>query len=169
MKIDLARLRMLHPRLTEQVASSFVHRGAIALQRRHVPGVQLTGTDDGAQITATVHWPAAAPSDADILDSHRITEDGAEAVALCLVRTLRDWTIKRRLQRGLGADWLLASHDGDVALEVSGTDDGSLEGRATAKLAQARSVLSGVAFSACVVRFREPCAILVTETAHDHR
>lgn len=52
-------------------------------------------------------------------DHNRITEDGAEAVALALAHRHRAWRIIRRMQRGGRADWLLEdAGGGTVALEV---------------------------------------------------
>jgi len=58
-----------------------------------------------------------------MLDANVVTELGAEALALALVHETRGWVVRRRLQRGEFADWLLDAPDGKVvALEVSGTD-----------------------------------------------
>jgi hypothetical protein len=69
-------------------------------------------------------WPAADLSKMDLYDRNRITEDGAEAIALALAHQHRDLRVVRRVQQH--ADWLLEDHKGDkherVALEVSGVD-----------------------------------------------
>src|SRR5207245_6631586 len=75
-------------------------------------------------------WPAADLSKIDQHDHNRITEDGAEAVALALAHRHRAWRVIRRMQREEHADWLLEDTAGGgrqvVALEVSGVDRGSI-------------------------------------------
>jgi hypothetical protein len=161
MKLDLTLLREVHPLLPESTAAELVHRAALALQRRHRPGVQLTATVDGVVTTGSIAWTACSPTDADQLDRHRVTEDGAEAVALSLVHAERGWTVRRRLQRGEHADWLLRDDRQQlVALEISGTDDGDDAVRMQEKLAQVLRNDDATQRAACVVRFREPRATL---------
>jgi hypothetical protein len=137
MKLDLTRLREVHPLLPENTAAELVHRAGLALQRRHQPGVSFTAVVDEIMTTGTIDWSACSPDDAELLDRHRVTEDGAEAVALSLVHAELGWTVRRRLQRGEHADWLLRDdRRGLVALEISGTDDGDDAARMKEKLLQ---------------------------------
>lgn len=158
MTIDLGRLREMHPLLPEHTAQEHVHRAALALQRRHEPGVRLELVLDGGGSEAELRWPAYANDDAEQLDDHRVTEDGAEAVALAVVHAHHGWTVLRRLQRGDYADWLLAvpGTQKRVALEVSGTDDGDDSARMREKLVQVLRCRAGSRRAACVVRFVEP-------------
>jgi hypothetical protein len=72
-----------------------------------------------------------------MLDANRVTELGAEAVALALVHETQGWIARRRLQRGDSADWLLEDESGKlVALEVSGTVVGDAQARLAEKLLQ---------------------------------
>lgn len=162
MKLDLERLKEIHPRLPRSTAAEYAYRAALALQRRHAPGVELALREVAASACATLHWTERASVGVDQLDRHRVTEDAAEAVALVLVHASRGWVVSRRLQRGEHGDWLL--HDPRagslVALEVSGTDDGDAETRMTEKMAQVERSSAAEIRAACVVRFREPCAAL---------
>jgi hypothetical protein len=111
----------------------------------------------GAAIQASVSWQARPVDAAEMLDRKRVTELGAEAIALVLVHETRGWVVRRRLQEGEFADWLLLDQDGrKVALEVSGTDQESAEGRMCEKLLQVANCTAGETRAACVVRFLEP-------------
>ncbi len=79
-----------------------------------------------------------------------------------LVHELEGWTVLRRLRHGERGDWLLerAGTDARMALEVSGTDEGSAEQRLKEKLDQVGMAASCFQRAACVVRFVEPRAIL---------
>ena len=97
-------------------------------------------------------------------DYNRITEDGAEAVALALAHRHRAWCVIRRMQREEHADWLLEdTRDGvrqTVALEISGVDRGSILGRISEKLAQVAKSADVDQRLASVVGFEEPTAAL---------
>jgi hypothetical protein len=97
-------------------------------------------------------------ADAEQLDRHRVTEDGAEALALALVHAARGWVVRRRLQRGDFADWLLVepSRTHLVALEISGTDDTDDTQRMVDELEQVAKSSAGSQRAACVVRFLDP-------------
>jgi hypothetical protein len=86
---------------------SHAHWAALALGRRHEPGVEAEVTLDAESVVATLVWEKRPAADALQLDYHRVTEDGAEAVALALVHSARSWVVLRRLQREEHADWLL--------------------------------------------------------------
>ena len=121
MKLDLERLREMHPALPLSTATSYAHRAALALGRRHEPGASAEVTLDGESVVATLVWEKRPAADALQLDYHRVTEDGAEAVALALVHSSRSWVVLRRLQREEHADWLLRETTSRrlVALEIS--------------------------------------------------
>jgi hypothetical protein len=109
-------------------------------------------------------WPAADLSKIDLYDHNRITEDGAEAVALVLAHQHREWRVVRRIQHGEHADWLLedrkeGKHE-RVALEVSGVDRGTTNSRLTKRLTQVAKIMNVHQRWACVVGFEEPTAVL---------
>lgn len=157
MRLDLESLKRLHPGLPAETASEYAHCGALALQRRHVPGVVAViavGTDT---LQAAIEWTPRPADDAEQKDANRVTEDGAEAVALALVKHAWGWTVRRRLQQGEFADWLMVDRaKRKVALEVSGMDDGDVSGRMRRKLDQVRQCSVAPERAACVVCFRIP-------------
>jgi hypothetical protein len=162
MRIDLEQLKAFHSRLPRLTAQEYVHRAALALQRRHAPEVEMQVTSGGERTRAVLAWSRRSNVGAEMLDAHRVTEDAAEAVALGLVHAAHGWVVYRRLQREEYGDWLLYddARRTFLCLEISGTDDGDVEARLTVKLAQvAMSPAAGVR-AACVVRFREPLIVL---------
>ena len=124
MELDLGHLKDMHPLLPLSTAREYAYRAAVGLERHgHEPGATLTFRLDAEEGKANVRWPLVAGDGIAQLDFIRVTEDAAEAITLALVHVTRGWTVRRRLQRGEAADWLLI--DGDktlVALEVSGVD-----------------------------------------------
>lgn len=124
MELDLGRLKDMHPLLSLSTAREYAYRAAVGLERHgHRSGVTLSVLPDAKRQKATLQWPLAAGDGGAQLDFIRVTEDAAEAITLALVHVAKGWTVRRRLQRGESADWLLI--DGDrtlVALEVSGVD-----------------------------------------------
>src|SRR4051794_11974776 len=120
MKLHIAQLKQMHPLLPETTAQEYTHRAAIGLDRhRHTPGVLMVSQCDKKSNDCTLHWTPCPTEDGALLDFHRVTEDAAEAIALALTHTLHGWVIKRRLQRGEFADWLLIDSDEKyVALEI---------------------------------------------------
>src|SRR3954447_13600114 len=108
LRLDLMDLKSMHPFLPDLTASEYGHRAAMGLERhQHISGVALLTLLRGETPEASLHWATSPPEDADQLDRHRITEDAAEAVALALVHMGCGWVVRRRLQRGESADWLL--------------------------------------------------------------
>lgn len=152
--------------LPEESAMPLAHRAAVALERRHRPGVHLTGTVQGSAIDEEVQWRARTPHAAIYEDLNRVTEEGAEAIALSLACSHCAWRIERRLQSRLaeGADWLMvdAITGSEVLLEVGGTDKQGLTDLFTRKIDQARrSPFAAVSTpAACVVGFAKPSAKL---------
>jgi len=131
--------------------------GGLALQRAgHASPVRAVIDHDGQEATAEIAWQSQALALLNVLDSHRITEDGAEAVALTYVSCKAGWVVKRRLQRGESADWLLRNEDGWLALEVSGTTAGDPYVRLQEKKQQAARCSLPVSRLAVVVAFDRP-------------
>lgn len=163
--IDLARLQEMHPRLPTDLAIVMSGRAALALERnRHVPGVRVSLDLERVVTAGLLSWTGAEVSKIDQHDFNRITEDGAEAVALAVVHRHRAWRVVRRMQREEHADWLLEDTTGvvrhTVALEVSGVDRGSIASRLTDKLAQVAKSVDVDQRWAGVVGFEEPITAL---------
>ena len=90
--------------------------------------------------------------------ANRLTEDGAEALALLYANTNGGWIVKRRLQRGERADWLLYRDSGvdSLALEVSGTIEGNPSSRLEEKKKQVAACTLPALKLAVVVGFDRP-------------
>jgi hypothetical protein len=152
--------------LPEDSVAPLAHRAAVALERRHRPGVHLTGTLRDTAIDEEIRWRLRTPDAAAYEDIDRVTEEGAEAVSLALACSRSKWRIARRLQARLaeGADWLMIdpATGSTIVLEISGTDEQDIEARLARKVVQARrSPFSERGTpAACVVRFLEPSAKL---------
>jgi hypothetical protein len=164
MKLDLMQLKAMHPLLPALTAAEYGHRAAMGLERHlHEPGVSLTTLIESDTPRASLHWIASPFGDGEQLDRHRITEDAAEAVTLALVNIALGWVVKRRLQRGEFADWLLQDPEARlVALEVSGIDEGDQSVRLREKLDQVRRATFANRRVACVVELATPCAMVAT-------
>jgi hypothetical protein len=117
-------------------------RAALGLQRhRHeTPATLRLELEQGAPETAGLAWPGTELANLAQHDHHRVTEDGAEAVALAVAHRHRGWRVVRRMQREEHADWLLEqTEEGTrqvVAFEVSGVDHGTIAARLAEKIAQ---------------------------------
>ena len=163
--IDLAQLREMHGRLPTDLALIMVGRAALALERNdHASGVRISVDLERVLIGGLLSWPRADLSKIDQHDHNRITEDGAEAVALALVHRHRAWRVIRRMQREEHSDWLLEDARGGkrqvVALEVSGVDRGSIGARLSEKLTQVAKSMDVDQRWAGVVGFEKPSAAL---------
>ncbi len=161
--MNLMQLKSMHPLLPASTATEYAYRAAVGLERHgHEPGIALANVIENVAGEATLHWLPSS-SGAEQLDRHRITEDAAEAIALALVRVARGWVVRRRLQRGESADWLLRDAQARlVALEVSGIDEGDDSERLRIKLEQARRATVGSRHAACVVELASPRATVAT-------
>jgi hypothetical protein len=140
-EIDLAQLQSMHPRLPPVLAGLMVERAALALERNHhTPGANASWDWNRVAVNGRFVWPTPDSHAITQHDVHRITEDGAEAVALVLVHRHTRWRVVRRLQREEYADWLLEDYSNGrrelIAFEVSGVDNGSIANRVAEKLAQ---------------------------------
>lgn len=162
--LDLAQLGRMHPVLPTTLVQDLAVRAAVALQRRnHEPGCRLWAElpDSAASGFIALDWETVPAATTDQLDSRRVTEDGAEAVALALVSISHEWVVRRRLQQGEYADWLLRDAAGTlVALEISGVDGRRDAGRVQAKLREVAKSTAASGRSACVVAFELPAADL---------
>ncbi len=146
--------------LPASTAAEYGYRAAAGLERHgHQPGTDLATRIDGKAGQAHLHWLRSPNGAGDHIDRNRITEDAAEAIALGLVHAARGWVVRRRLQRGESADWLLQDPQARlVALEVSGIDKGNDSERLRIKLEQARRATVASRRAACVVELSTPRA-----------
>ena len=163
--IDLASLGVMHPLLPPDMAGVMITRAALGLQRnKHSSGTALQMDVERAVLRCILAWPEADLRTAKQHDRNRITEDGAEAIALAVAHRIRGWCVRRRLQRGEYADWLLEYRGGGkkrlVALEVSGVDCGSIADNLRKELAQVAKCTEGDERWAGVVGFEKPEAAL---------
>ena len=137
----------------------------MCLDWHHQSPVAFAIHDNGAAISATVHWErtddrckAAYANETDT------TEWGAYACALATTELTRGLVALRRAETKTGADYYLAPpgtplHDLEkcVRLEVSGIDKGTpndIEVRLLQKVAQARAGESNLPALATVVGFK---------------
>lgn len=158
------QLKSMHPLLPASSAAEYGYRAAIGLERHHhEPGIAMATLIGSEASSASLHWEVSLPGGADQLDRQRVTEDAAEAVALALVHVALGWVVRRRLQRGESADWLLQDSEARlVALEVSGIGEGQDSDRLRIKLNQVRRATVAKQRAACVVELPAPCATLAT-------
>jgi len=105
-------------------------------------------------------WLSADLGTLEQHDSKRITEDGAEAIALAVPHESKAWHVVRRLQQGEHADWLLEHRSNDVrkliAFEVGGTDRRGIAALLREKLAQVAKSIDVDHRCAGVVGFKQP-------------
>jgi hypothetical protein len=165
MEIDLAELHEMHPRLPEDLVLLMTTRAALGLQRNgHGSPAAIHLDLEPMTIRGMLGWPGSDLATLDQHDHNRITEDGAEAVALALAHRHRGWRVVRRMQREEHADWLLEELQGVerqvVALEVSGVDRGEIKARLTSKLDQVARAEDVDQRWAGVVGFEKPTAAL---------
>ena len=165
MDIDLADLREMHPRLPEDLALVMIGRAALSLQRSgHDSPVNVRLDVERAVTRGKLAWPGSDTGFLDQHDSKRLTEDGAEAIALALGHRARGWRIVRRLQQGEHADWLLEEPSAGaglrIGLEVSGVARGSITSRLTEKLEEVARCEDVDQQWAGVVGFQQPVAAL---------
>lgn len=163
--VDLARLCDMHPRLPGDMALLMVLRAALGLQRnKHFSGADLKVSIESLELRCVLAWAAADPDTADQHDYNRITEDGAEAIALAVAHKSRAWRVVRRMQREEYADWLLEHQVNGmrklVAFEVSGIDRGGIGVRLREKLSQVAKCTDVDQRWAGVVGFQQPEAAL---------
>ncbi len=156
MRLALHDLCSIHPPLRGH-PMDLSKCGGLALQRAGHTSPVLTGIDhDGQETSAEIEWLTQGLTLLDVLDSHRVTEDGAEAVALTYANFKAGWVVKRRLQRGESADWLLRNEAGWLALEVSGMIAGDPLARLKQKQHQVSRCSLPVDRLAIVISFDRP-------------
>jgi hypothetical protein len=115
---------------------------------------------DGVETTAMIEWISQDLSILKSLDGNRVTEDGAEAIALVYASVEGNWVVKRRMNRGERADWLLINGSRNLALEVSGTAEQNASTRLGEKKQQISQCTLGEDYPvdrlAIVVKFSTP-------------
>jgi hypothetical protein len=156
MRLMLHHLCSMHPKLRRDPVD-LSRFGALAMQRAgHKCPATAAVIHDGLETVAGIEWLAEDLSVLDGLDYNRVTELGAEAVALTYVNAKAGWVMKRRLQRGDHADWLMENEDGSMAVEVSGTVAGDPLGRLGEKKRQVAECSLPVYRLAVFVGFERP-------------
>ena len=157
MRLELNELVTMHPKLRGH-PTDLAKFGSLALQRSgHSSPVAAAVDHDGHEMTAEIIWRPQELALLNVLDSNRVTEDGAEAVALAYVSCKSSWVVKRRFQRGERADWLLGNDGRWLALEVSGSAAGDAFARLKEKKGQvAQCTLNTDEHLAVVVVFDRP-------------
>lgn len=162
MTLLLHQLYFNHPKLRGH-PTDYARCGALALLRAgHISPVSANIEDGGQKTVTKIEWEGEALSVLETVDSHRLTEDGAEAVALAYVHRKAAWVVKRRLQRGERADWLLGNGTGWMAIEVSGTITASPQSRLAEKKQQLSHCSLPAERLAVVVAFHCPTILAGT-------
>lgn len=147
----------MHPKLLGYPADLLAKLGALALQRAGHSSPVQTGVDHGGRAaTVEIEWLMQELALLEVLDGNRVTEDGAEAVALAYANSSAGWVVKRRLQARERADWLLSNERGWLVLEVSGTAEGDPFTRLKEKKQQVARCLLPAERLAIVVAFDKP-------------
>ena len=156
MKIELHKLTDYHTKLRGHLID-YRRSGALALQRaKHQSPVKTTLFENGATLETSISWKSTHMATLVAMDDIRLTEDGAESVALGYIRQSGGWTVKRRARRGEYADWILEKDGSWCAMEVSGVAIGGASGRLREKVAQVRRCTLPAVRLAVVVQFESP-------------
>jgi len=156
MRLALQDLCSMHPKLRGH-PTDYARHGALALQRAGHNSPVLAGVDhDGLAGTAEINWLFQDLKVLAVLDRHRVTEDGAEAVALAYANSKAGSVVKRRIQRGESADWMMRNESGCLVLEVSGTTVGNPSARLEEKKRQVARCSLPAKLLAIVVAFDRP-------------
>jgi hypothetical protein len=146
----------MHPKLLGY-PTDLSRLGALALQRAgHASPVDAGVDHEGQAANAEIEWLVQELALLEVLDSKRVTEDGAEAVALAYASSWKGWVVKRRLQARERADWLLHNEGAWLALEVSGTAEGDPFARLKEKKQQVAQCSLPAERLAIVVAFDGP-------------
>ena len=158
----LGQLQEMHTKLPTELAVLMLGQAAMALERSgHLPGARLLLEMNNIRSSGRLTWLRADLSTIEQHDRHRVTELGAETVALVLAHRYWEWRIVRRMQRREFADWLLEDVRGnEIALEVSGVDSGNIAARLSDKLKQVAKNVDIDQRWASVVGFQEPSVVL---------
>jgi len=156
---NLRRLNKMHSLIPREECSHFRLAAALGLQRRgHEPGKVLPVALPKGDWECVLNWRKVSQGKAEALDPRRITEDGAEAVALAVISEAMGWKVVRRYPQGRHADWELSDAQNRViALEISGCARNDPR-RLKKKLTQVAKCKYAHLRVACVVEFGPPRA-----------
>lgn len=164
MDLDMDSLGDVHPRLGARQSAFKTLCAALALDRAgHRPGVRGTVLIGIHASVGRWKWTSEEPGLRAMFDEQRVTEEGAEAVALLASGLVHGWEALRRLQQGQGADWVLLDRGTgqEVVLEVSGVRNGPIRQRLAAKVRQTAERADETRERwVCVVGFEMPWAHL---------
>ena len=153
MRLMLNSINLVHQKL-RGIPTDYHSLGGLALQREgHAsPAAAEIVENHFDRSTGEIVWLHQDTDRLEVLDTNRITEDGAEAIALTYVNERAGWIVKRRRQRNESGDWLLQNGSRWLVLEVSGTRTGDFAGRLAARINQV---------SGCTLRVNERIAVVV--------
>ena len=157
--IDLSRLAEMHPKLERIMASVLTLRAALGLARNnHSSGAELQMNIEREESMRAILLPSVDIEMTEQHDSKRVTEEGAEAIALAVVFETKGYSIRRRMQQGEHGDYLLENQltGAKMAFEISGIDRGSIQRRLREKLAQIAENTDYEDLRAAVVGFAKP-------------
>lgn len=162
MKLALHELLTVHAALRGH-PTDYPRLGALALQRAgHSSPVRTATEHDGQGDHIEIEWLTDDSTILGVVDAHRVTEDGAEAVALSYAHGVGQWLVKRRLRRGEYADWLLQANGRSLALEISGTTTNDARSRLQEKKQQVERCTLPATRMAVVVAFVQPMILAGT-------
>ncbi|MBM3459637.1 MAG: hypothetical protein FJX77_14035 [Armatimonadetes bacterium] len=105
---------------------------------------------------ADIVWEMLSTIDPEVVPHRRLTEHAAEAIALTYVHSWGRWSVKRVMNEGEFADWLLAREDDRLALEVGGVTGTDGRAKLTQKLGQIDQCTVAQQRLAVVVAFGKP-------------
>jgi hypothetical protein len=157
-RLDIDGLHLACPSLPRGRVAMFSESAATALSEHHRPPSDLRAELLQTETVHTLTWTPPSITDAPFTrDRRTVLEWGAECIALLILCGHLGWRPIRRLMEGEAADWLLVDgQGGEVAVEVSGTDERAIRTIITDKLKQLDRCRDGERRFAFVVRFVEP-------------
>lgn len=162
MSLRLHELTLIHLKLRGHPADLARYAG-LALQRSgHRSPTPAEISHNAQKSTDAIEWTNQDLAALNVIDTNRLTEDGAEGIALCYAHSIGGWIVKRRLERGESADWLLQNGSRYLALEVSGLIKGDCARRLKEKKAQVARCGLPVERLAVVVAFDRPAILAGT-------
>lgn len=138
---------------------------ALALARHHASPVELVIVDGSKRTTEqlTFEHPSTRVRTA-WADAARATEWASEAIALEVVYSRRGLGVISRAARGTRFDYYVGAAGDDLehatALEIGGTDTGSVRAVLAAEIEQIAKRGAGIPGIAVAVQLATPCAML---------
>jgi len=162
--LSLKAMHERHRALTPPIAGGYEEAASVCLNRHHTPPLDITLSDNGTEVTASVEWSVPDQRTLDAwANKIDTTEAGAYGCVIAAIEELRGLVAVRRAETGTGADYYLGAPgsgvldlEGCVRLEVSGLDGGDhreVKKRLLEKIRQAREGNSNLPALAGVIGF----------------